>query len=160
MKNLIFVLEDSLVVSNLIKYSIETSLNCEVITFETENEMMLNMLRKPSLVILDYYLNHNSTSETTFKKIKKLTDDIPVIFFSGQNNTDIKNNLIHSGAEAYIDKNETKFLDNLIFTSTNILAKKDLKLKLDQEIKLKNRTKKNLFTLLFILSFLSISLMF
>ncbi len=158
MKQTIFILEDSSLVANLVKHSLEETFNCEVSIFYTERELMLNMLRKPALVILDYHLENNKTGMEALINLRKLDPTLAVVFFSGQ--THIHYSKLISENTYYVDKNKDEFLSDLIKTCSRELKNSSLKSALDK-IKIKQQNSaKAIIAIVSIMTALSASLFF
>ncbi|MCH2235650.1 MAG: response regulator [Crocinitomicaceae bacterium] len=156
MKQTIFILEDSSLVANLVKHSLEETFNCEVSIFFTERELMLNMLRKPALVILDYHLEDNKTGMEALINLRKFDPKLPVVFFSGQ--TLIHYTKLVSEHTHYVDKNNDDFLSDLIKTCSRELKKSSLKNALDKIKAKQEKSAKALIALVSIMTALSASL--
>lgn len=115
----IYILEDSKIVAELLKFDLQEDFNCKVRCFENSvdlfDDILLNKAKKPDLIILDHFIDNqlNENGLNILKKIKRYDGDIPVIMFSGQHSLQLAVELIHAGAADYIDKNEDSFLEDM-----------------------------------------------
>lgn len=118
----IVIIEDSRIVSELLKFDLEAHFDCEVHCFSDSKEFFSNIDSHPDVIILDYYIG-DSTIENgldVLKKIKAINKNIPIIIFSGQSQLKLAIDLIHAGAVDYIDKNEDTFLEDINNAIKNI----------------------------------------
>jgi DNA-binding NarL/FixJ family response regulator len=87
--------------------------DADIPKFNTGEDAIAQLFSAPDIVILDYQLD--SVKADALNGIQVLTQlkeqypDIPVIFLSGQDRTDVAANAIKYGAHDYIVKNETAF---------------------------------------------------
>ena len=102
----------------------------EITSFATGEESLTKIIIEPDLIVLDYHLDSFNSSAMNglqiLKKLKERFSNVPVIFLSGQEKTEIAANTMKYGAWDYIVKNESAFhrLENNI---NNILGQVDLK---------------------------------
>lgn len=128
----IFLLEDSLIVSELLRFELEQEFDCKVVCFTDGNALLTSLREGPDLIILDYFIDNaiNENGLAVMNSIKSINDKIPLIIFSGQHNLKLAIQLIHAGAVDYIDKNEDSFLEDINNAVRNIFhydeAKKQL----------------------------------
>lgn len=134
MKKKVFILEDSPVVAELLKFQIELDLDAEVTCFTSGNELLKNLLIQPDLIILDYYLGNwqGANGLTILKKIKTINSKIPVIVFSGQHNLKTAIQLINAGASDYVDKNSESFHEEIITGIRGIFEFEDFEQKIEE----------------------------
>lgn len=87
---------------NLIKISYNT--------FYSAKEAAYELRLKPNIVLLDYFIMDDELNEDTgtqlLQDIKDNDDSVDVIVVSGQESTDVKDELLKKGATAYISKDE------------------------------------------------------
>lgn len=102
-------------------------------SFFTGNELLKNLFKNPSVVIIDYSLPDINGS-TLLSKIKEYNPDIYIIVVSGQEDISTAVNLLKEGAADYIVKNDdTK--ERLWASINNIKDKISLK---EEIVELKN----------------------
>lgn len=123
----IYLLEDSKVVTQLLKFDLVNEFNCEVITFDNGNDLVQNLSLKPDVIILDHFIDNEFQENglVVLNRIKEINKVIPVIMFTGQHDLKLAVNLIHAGAVDYIDKNEDSFLENINNSVRNIFKYED-----------------------------------
>ncbi len=123
----IYILEDSKVVAELLKFDLAHEFNCEVITFDNGNDLIEKLSSNPDIIILDHFLNNErkETGLAFLNKIKAINKIVPVIMFTGQHNLKLAIEFIHAGAVDYIDKNEETFLEDMTNSIRNIFKYKD-----------------------------------
>jgi DNA-binding NtrC family response regulator len=124
---MIYILEDSKIVSELLKFDLVREFYCEVNIFENGNDLLDNIHNTPDVIILDHFI-HNEFNENglmILKRIKEIDTSIPIIIFSGQHNSELTKEFIHSGANVYIDKNKESFLEDIINAVHSIFNNND-----------------------------------
>lgn len=114
-KKLLFIVDDDPFINKLVVKRL-TSDDYKVEAFESGEECLDAMHKKPDLVILDYLFlkeDHESMNGMqVFDKIKALRPDTPVIMLSGQDKGEIVLELARKGIDDYIIK-DTNLIDNL-----------------------------------------------
>ena len=112
----IFILENSRIVSELLKNNLIKEFNCSVTIFENGDELIDNIMSNPSVIILNHFIDDefDGNALIILKKIKDLNKLMPVIVYSGQHNFQLAKEFLKIGAESYIDKIEESFLENII----------------------------------------------
>jgi DNA-binding NtrC family response regulator len=112
----IYLLEDSIIVSELLRFDLIKEFNCEVIIFENGNDLINNLCFNPSIIILDHFIDNefHENGLIILKRIKNIDKSIPVIIFSGQHNLELVFEFLNTGADRYIDKNKESFLEDII----------------------------------------------
>jgi len=107
----IFVVDDDVSYLCLLGFHLKKSTNCKIYCYPTGEECIENLKIKPSIIILDYFLNSNKKNAlnglSVLKKIKKLNPTIPIIMLSGQKKLTIATNSLKSGAYSYIIKDKS-----------------------------------------------------
>lgn len=114
-KKLLFIVDDDPFINKLVVKRL-TSDDYKVEAFESGEECLDSMHKKPDLVILDYlFLKEDHefmNGMQVFDKIKALRPDTPVIMLSGQDKGEIVLELARKGIDDYIIK-DTNLIDNL-----------------------------------------------
>ena len=115
----IFIIEDSKIISSLMSNLLSREFDVTVFTFES-GESALETLNSvtPDIILLDYHLDsrnkHNINGQEFMIILKKLKVLVPVIILSGQSNKEVMAHLIQLGAIDYVSKDDEYFLDNAI----------------------------------------------
>ena len=115
----IFIIEDSKIISSLMSNLLSREFDVTVFTFES-GESALETLNSvtPDIILLDYHLDsrnkHNINGQEFMTILKKLKVLVPVIILSGQSNKEVMAHLIQLGAIDYVSKDDEYFLDNAI----------------------------------------------
>ena len=158
----VFLLEDSRIVSELLKFELENELQCEVVCFKTGNDLIANLLTWPDAIILDYFIDNEFKENglNILNKIKAINKTIPVIIFSGQHNLKLAIELIRAGAVDYIDKNEDTFLEDVNNAVRNVFQYEDAKTGLNKMEKKITVDRKQILALGFFGAFLLLALVF
>ncbi len=130
----IFLLEDSLIVTELLKFELENEFNCKVICFNDGSSLLAQIALKPDLIILDYFIDNTQYENglDIMNRVKAVNDKLPLIVFSGQHNIKLAIQLIHAGAVDYIDKNEDSFLEDINNAVRNVFHYSEAKKQLNQ----------------------------
>jgi len=115
-KKLIFIVDDDPIINTLVtrrfasdRYSIEA--------FESGEECLKAMNKKPDLVILDYLFmdthDHKALNGMEiFDRMRQINPDLPVIMLSGKEKGEIVLELARKGINDYIIK-DNNLIDNL-----------------------------------------------
>lgn len=111
----IFLVDDDLVFLSALKNVIAgIDEKIAVTTFATGEECIENLSAKPSIVILDYYLDsqlYNAMNGiSVLKKIKQLNPDTHVIMLSAQSNIDVALDTVKYKAYDYVLKSDEAFI--------------------------------------------------
>jgi|GEM_PF-1249398 len=152
----IYILDDSKIVTELLKFDLIREFNCEVLTFDNGNDLIDSLPLKPDVIILDHYIDNKLKENglTILNKIRVINKFVPVIIFTGQHDLKIAIDFIHAGAIDYIDKNEDTFLLDLNNAIRNIFEYTDTVSKLSKIKKKIITAKKQIFGLGIFCSFL------
>ncbi|NQX98951.1 MAG: response regulator [Flavobacteriales bacterium] len=114
----ILIVEDSKILSEIIAVQVKQKIDCETLVFENADHVMKQIQTQiPNLIILDYRFNdtelqYNNGLDFLIELRKNYT--IPVIVFSGQNDKQKAVEIMKSGANDYISKDEDDFMDDLL----------------------------------------------
>ena len=120
-KQIIYIIEDSTFVQDLIEFSLKLETECEVHKFTGIDAAFAAFNKQaPDIVILDYALDSEDKNAPNglvfFDRIEKLRLKIPVIVLSGQKDKALAVKMLKRGAIDYISKNDDLFLENLTDT--------------------------------------------
>lgn len=117
----LFIIDDDIMYLKALEHSIVNKTNSLFIyLFQTGEECLQQMKLKPSIVILDYYLNTKVADAqngiAVLKQIRKINSKTKVIMLSGQDSLNIADDCMANGAYDYISKSDTSFvrINNLI----------------------------------------------
>ncbi len=142
-KNKILIIEDSFIVSELLKHTL-SRVNEAEINICSSAINMAHELNDYDLIVLDHYLDKSKGVQLTgldiMKQHKVWIHDTPVIIFSGQKNMDIALQYINEGAIDYVSKDDNDFIDNLSISIDAILKARHDKINFE-EIKQISRDK-------------------
>jgi DNA-binding NtrC family response regulator len=126
----IFIIEDDAWYAEFLGYTLGLNPEYEIEIFNSGNEALKNLFKRPSAITLDYGLRDMKGDEV-LEKIKELYPDLPVVIISAQEDIGIALELLKHGAYDYIIKNdETK--DRIWKIMTNIRDLYELKDKNDE----------------------------
>ncbi|MGZ4049500.1 MAG: sigma-54-dependent transcriptional regulator, partial [Bacteroidia bacterium] len=121
----IFLVDDDIWYSEILDHHLSLNPENQITRFETGKQLLKNLSKTPSVIVLDYSLEDYKGDEL-LKKIKAVNAEIPVIIVSGQEDVSTAINLLKQGAYDYIVKNdETK--DRLWSSINNLREKIELK---------------------------------
>lgn len=130
MKNLrIFLVEDDPVYSRILLHHLKSSPDYEVHLYSSGREVLNNLFRNPSIILLDYTLP-DMTGLAVIRNIKKFNPDLPVVIISGQEDISVAVELLKEGADDYLVKNDetrSRLWNLLINIRENLMLKEELK---------------------------------
>jgi two-component system, OmpR family, response regulator len=119
MQKLVFFVDDDKMILNLLEYTINNREDCDIMTFQSGEECLENLSLNPDLIILDHVFKSEHVNPLnglqTLKKIREISQDIPVVILSSQEDQEIKDEFLKAGATGYIPKNDY-FIDVLMET--------------------------------------------
>lgn len=126
LQKLIFIVDDDAFINKLIVKRL-TSEGFNMEAFESGEECIKAMSKKPDLIILDYLFTKEDQKYMNgmeiFDKIKEINPDIPVIMLSGQEKGEIVLELARKGIDDYIIK-DNNLIDNLLKAIREIFERK------------------------------------
>jgi two-component system OmpR family response regulator len=130
----IFIIDDDAVMQTMIRDFLASKYSdSELSVFTSGENALVELYRKPDVIVLDYHLDVTLKQAMNgidiLKRIKELLPNVPVIFLSGNDNPTVAANTIQYGAYDYIVKNENAFhrLEIMINNSTgHMTVKKQL----------------------------------
>ena len=121
----IFIVEDDVMVSSLIKKSAENLPDVDCYVFGSAEECLRNLHLHPDVVTIDYYLP-TSDGLQLLKRIKTFDESINTIVISGQQSLDVVVESYRNGAQDYIVKDEN-MIANLQSSFKNLLLNVNLR---------------------------------
>jgi FixJ family two-component response regulator len=87
---MVFIVDDDVFYSEILKQELSKLKDVEIETFVSAEDCLLNLNRKPNLIILDFYLDSdnpaNMTGHEAIGKIFSSQKDVKVLFVSGTHN--------------------------------------------------------------------------
>lgn len=136
MNTKVFIIEDDPIVTSVIKQSLIVSSNCDIYTFDSATESLLNLHQNPDIVILDYNLP-DEDGFSVMTKIKSYSQNIQVVICSGQEKADVVLKCLNNGANGYVFKDEMmiEYLRKSVSSlSENAILRKEVEVLKDQII--------------------------
>ncbi|MGK7393133.1 MAG: sigma-54-dependent transcriptional regulator [Candidatus Cyclobacteriaceae bacterium M3_2C_046] len=111
----IFIVEDDPWYGELLKYHLSLNEDYEVNLFRSGEECLNKLFQKPDVVVMDFGLP-DITGDRLLAQVKAYDNTIPVVVISGQEEVAVAVNLLKSGANDYIvkDDNAKELLWNAI----------------------------------------------
>ena len=110
----LFLVDDDALFLKTLEIEFLENANFEISTFVTGELCLANLHLKPTIIILDYFLDgidkHAMNGIETLDKIKSIDDSIQVIMLSSQDSIDVAVSCMHHKALDYVVKSETAFL--------------------------------------------------
>lgn len=115
MKRLIYLLEDNEMIAAILQKSIELNKRFEVVKFEFAESLLEEFeIRKPDLILTDYYLESfigtGNNGVHVLKQVKEIDDTIPIVLLSGMRNDKLEVIKKTYPFDAVISKGEDDFL--------------------------------------------------
>lgn len=110
----IVIIDDDPVLCEMVKDTTSKKFpGSEISSYSTGEDALREIILAPDVVILDYQLDSVKADAMNgiqvLTKLKERYSDLPVIFLSSQDKTEVASNTIKYGAHDYIVKNETAF---------------------------------------------------
>ena len=124
----IFVVEDDVLLSTLIRNGLEQIPDIEICQFYSAEECLQNLYQNPDIVTVDYNLP-GMDGVQLMDKIKAYNESILVIAVSGQDEVKVVVNAYKKGAQDYIVKD-----DNTIINLVNSIKNLSVNVRLRQEV--------------------------
>lgn len=117
-KYVIYIVEDSRLVSEMVKKVMIENFYCDVFLFSDYHELKRKADQSPDIIILDYFLDGLDTDpllsgEETLRNILRVYPQAKTVIFSGQHELETALELLRIGAIDYVDKNDEDFLEEL-----------------------------------------------
>ncbi|WP_419494689.1 sigma-54-dependent transcriptional regulator [Chryseobacterium bernardetii] len=141
----IFIVEDDMFFSEMLKYHLSLNPDHEIITFDTAKDCLSALYLNPDIICIDFGLP-DMRGDMLFKKLKEAQPSIPIIIISGQDDIETAINFLKSGAHDYIVKNEhTKEMlwNSILKVKETISLKKEVE-DLKEELEKKYSFEKNI----------------
>lgn len=153
-KKKIWVIEDSIILAEMIKVSLETKFSCEVICYDSPDNLIEHIDHgNPDIITLDYNFNGSEVEMNNgldFLIALRKQSDVPVIVFSGQRDMATAIEMLSKGANDYIDKDKDDFLDELIDSVNDVIGLLDSNAQLNR-LERKKKDLKKYFVLLLLI---------
>ena len=109
----IFVVDDDIMIGAMLEQKLSCIPRCEVFSFTTGEECLRNMDLKPTIVILDYYLNSLDQDAKNgleiLKLVQKKAPDTKVIMLSSQAQYGKAAETLIKGAVEYVIKDNDAY---------------------------------------------------
>jgi len=111
----IFLVDDDKVFLSALSHRLkqEDEFHADIKSFSSGEECIQNLILRPQIIVLDYYLNSDCSTAMngleTLKKIKDISPDIDVIMLSSQNDMGITVEVMKCGAYDYVSKSRKTF---------------------------------------------------
>ena len=125
----VFIIDDDKMMLILLKDFVQSKYgDATVDVFATGEEALMELHRKPNVILLDYHLDSKQQNAMNgleiLKRIKQLLPHVPVIFLSAQDDPGISADVIKYGGYDYIVKGEDAFhrLEVMINNATGHLS--------------------------------------
>jgi two-component system, OmpR family, response regulator len=113
---LIFFVDDDKMILNLLEYTFKNHDNYDVNCFLSGEECLDHLNLKPDLIVLDFYFSKQGVRRMngleTLRKIRIQDHAVHVIMLSSQDDQQLVEELIRSGASSFISKDDY-FVDSL-----------------------------------------------
>ena len=141
----IFIVEDDMFFSEMLKYHLSLNPDHEIIAFDTAKDCLSGLYLNPDIICIDFGLP-DMKGDVLFKKLKEAQPSVPIIIISGQDDIETAINFLKSGAHDYIVKNEhTKEMlwNSILKVKETISLKKEVE-ELKEEIEKKYSFEKNI----------------
>ena len=121
MKNSIQIclIEDSVIVRDLLAFTLENNMECTVHSLTMVNIMTQIVNINPDVIILDYALDCDHTSINSMQLLEEIDANLPhtpTIIFSGQTSLSVATKMIQKGAVDYVSKNSKTFHEDIILS--------------------------------------------
>jgi len=127
-KKLVFVVEDNPVQQKMLQVHFEQMLgDYTVKTFSNPDEMFQHLKEKPFTVVLDHFFDdkHAKTGLHFLKELKKNHANIPVIYYTTLDDSEVRSAVMNLGAEQYIIKDSASLVR--LRTALDSIAEKQSK---------------------------------
>jgi DNA-binding NtrC family response regulator len=122
------IIEDSSIVAQLLKHELEKEPSYSVEVFSNGEDYLLKP-RSADLIILDYFLDSDEKEAmnglAVLKAIRNLKNQVPVVFFSGQNKLRVVIKALKRGATDYVSKDAENFIDDIVSSVKQIKERRN-----------------------------------
>lgn len=107
-KETVFVVDDSKITLEAVAKDLERTAGCRVKTFTTAEDCLMALDEKPDMIVSDYYLDsaysNRMNGDIMLEKIRKRYPGLPVIMYSGKDDTRVAGKLIRLGAVDFVPR--------------------------------------------------------
>ena len=127
-KTKIYMVEDNATFALVTATSIEVKLNCNVIFFNSGEDLLKNLWRKPDIIILDLNLGTEKgifNGQEVLEIVKSVQPLIQVIILTSSTKLKTSLELIKGGAVDFIQKND-QYFTNLLKSVETIINMKNI----------------------------------
>ncbi len=115
MKNTIFIIDDDVVISEMLKSVLSDVPDVNAINFLSGEDALLNLDLNPQIIILDYFLNSiNPQAMDGLAVLRELKRSVPlakVVILSGQEDLEVVYKLNQYHADDYVVKDKDAILN-------------------------------------------------
>lgn len=101
----IFIVEDDPWYGEILEYHLSLNPDYQIFRFNNGKDCLSNLQKKPDLITIDYSLPDINGSEL-FQKIHQVNREVPIIVISGQEDVSTAVELLKSGVNDYLVKND------------------------------------------------------
>ena len=115
--NLVFIVEDSPIITELTKRFIADKFYKEVECFENGEDMLEQLHRSPEFILLDFFLDTKDKTSLNglqiIERIKQVSPFVPILILTGAQNEEIISSLEQSGIAGLVNKNDMEMWNEL-----------------------------------------------
>lgn len=106
------------------EFTFQSRQDYDVVCFETGEECLENLHRKPRAIVLDHILvgagKNNLNGLDILKEIRKVDKEVPVVILTGQGDDSLLTEFMENGANRYLTKDDF-FIDSLVETIQQVI---------------------------------------
>ncbi len=129
LKNKIFLVEDSKIISGILKVILEKNGAFEVLTFTNMDDTLAALKENaPKIIVTDYYLDHLESSTNTGGQlaaaVKKTHPNMIILLLTGMETTSTLPPKELQNFDFVLNKNENEVMDNLERQLLTLIHKK------------------------------------
>lgn len=102
----VFIVDDDPFFQSVLKQNVFSEFGIEAVVYNNGEECIAQLHKMPEVILLDHDLNSSLNGIEVLKKIRKFSNDIQVIFLSGQEELSVAVNALKYGAFDYVCKSD------------------------------------------------------